>query len=419
MPRLSKTRLTKRIVDAALAGQCLSDSEVRGFRLIVTPKGTKRFVVSYQRDNGKSSMMAIGSYPTLTVDEAREAAREVLGTVRKGIDPVKAKKELREAPAVIDLYRLYVDDYAQSQALREKTVKDARSVLQPALKAIGNEKVAEVTKAQIRKLHGDVRAAGIKNGNKGVYRANRLLAALSKMFSLGIERGWLENNPCKGLKKFPEDQRRRYLDEDEVARLFAACQAYVEQRPENHFALEAVQAIQLLLYTGSRLQEVLKAEWGQFDLERGVWEKPSSHTKTKIQQWMELEGPALDLLRGMSASARDSRFLFPGQPKKGQTAFDEGKPRADLKKPWEWIKREAGLEGVRLHDIRRTTASFMLNMGVSLATVGKQLGHTQASTTQRYAYLAPSVQRTASKALGEAIADIARKGPAEKVVSLS
>lgn len=445
MPKLSSVRLTDTLAKAAKPGDTISDNSLRGFRLVVSPSGTKRFVAAYRvGSKGKSSKMTLGHFipgePAASVETMRERAREVLALARSGIDPQAKREEARGAPTMADLARVYLDDYAKQQALRPNTVRHSRHLLGLATASIGKRKVAEVTITDVRKLHGDTRAKGITEGSKGVYQANRLLAVLSKAFALAIERGWRTDNPCKGVRKFPEDQRWRNLSEDEVGRLLAACDAYEEGRrlrpggepimgkrlseeqraaplaltealPEDLRTVadrEAADAIRLLLFTGARLQEVLKAEWPQFNLEVGLWEKPSAHTKTKRQHRLELEGPALELLATMAARKSHPVYLFPGKPelrrKAGAVDIKTGKakgitPRADLRHPWQEISLMAGLEGVKLHDLRRTTASFMLSGGSSLATVGKALGHTQASTTQRYATLAPSVQRTG---LGEA-----------------
>lgn len=441
MPATSKVPLTKRLIEAAQPGQCLSDSEVRGLRLIVSPNGTKRFVASYRvGPKGKASMKALGPFGVVGLADARKAAAEVLRLARLGIDPAAS----RHAPTVADLAQLYLDDYALDRNLSNATVRHARALLAIATAHMGRRKAGEVTIADVRKLHGEVRRAGIERGSKGNYQANRLLAVLSKCFSLAIERGWRSDNPCKGVRKHDEDARWRNLSEGEVGRLLDACDAYEagrRLRPGGEFVVgrkarlgeaealpsltislplsersatdkEAADAIRLLLFTGARLQEVLKAEWGQFDLGRGVWEKPSAHTKTRRLHRLELEGPALALLREMGERAgRHPLYLFPGDPtrkRKGApldilTGRPKVSPRADLRHPWREICAIAGLEGVRLHDLRRTTASFMLSHGASLATVGKALGHTQPSTTARYATLAPSVQKAALGAAGDAM----------------
>ena len=189
---------------------------------------------------------------------------------------------------------------------------------------------------------------------------------------------------------------------------------------------EAADAIRLLLFTGARLQEVLKAEWPQFNLGAGIWEKPSAHTKTKRQHRLELEGPALDLLQAMGERKSHALYLFPGSPqlrrKNAPVDIKTGEPqdiapRSDLKRPWAAISAMAGLEGVKLHDLRRTTASFMLSGGSSLATVGKALGHTQASTTQRYATLAPSVQRSGLGDAGRRMVASKERKPAASIMA--
>jgi integrase len=216
------------------------------------------------------------------------------------------------------------------------------------------------------------------------------------MFSLAVEQQLRSTNPCKGVKKFPEDQRWRNFSDEEVARILRACDAYPLQNPAN--------AIRLLLFSGARLQEVLKAEWSQFNLNAGIWEKPSSHTKTKRQHRLQLEGHVLDLIRDMRTDDPDGRFLFPGkdaEPDPTAPDADLRRPRADLKRPWEWIVKEAKLEDARRHDLRRTTASFMLDAQVPLEAIGKALGHTQLSTTTRYAHLRQSAQGAAIRQAGD------------------
>lgn len=399
MPKLSTVRLTKRTVEDARPGEFISDSVLRGFGLRVTPSGTKCFVITYRKENGDQGRQVVGHFPADTVDEARTEAQKRLSGVKGGRDPSKDRKNLRAAPMVQHLADEYLGSYAASRNLRARTVKDARTVLTLALPTLGRCKVLDISTTDIRRAHGEAQKLA------GVYQANRLLAVLSKMFSLAEERGWRTGNPCRSVKKFPEDQRWRNLSESEVMRLLGACDGYENQN--------AADAIRLLLFTGARLQEVLKAEWSQFDLETGLWEKPSAHTKTKRQHRLELDGPALILLREMRVANPHGEFLFPGEP----TVTEEGgvavKARADLKRPWTHIVKEARLDSVCLHDLRRTTASFMLSGGASLATVGKTLGHTQASTTARYAHLAKTVQRDELRKVGEHISDLqsrAREG---------
>ncbi len=429
MGKGSELRLSKRLVDAAPPGAFIWDCECKGFGLRVTPKGTKSFLFRYRAD-GKQRYEPLGSYPGLTVDKAREKAEALRGARNADHRAIReeAEGERRKAKTVADLEIYYLGEYATARALRPATVRDARGVLRldsaamerkgtlkvlpgaaadpiqafrhardKSMKAFKAMKVQAVTKSDVRRLHGETRDAA------GRYQANRLLAVLSKMFSLAIEEEWRTgDNPCRGVKKFGEDQRWRNLSNNEVARLLDACERYIGADPVQ--GCNAADAVRLLLFTGARLQEALKAEWSEFDLDAGLWAKPSAHTKTKRQHRLELAGPALDLLVGMREGDPCGQFLFPGESIANEGGEAVQRPRVDLKRPWAWISREAGLEGVRLHDLRRTTASFMLSGGASLATVGKTLGHTQAATTARYAQLSQTVQREELKRAGEAMA---------------
>lgn len=394
MPKLSTVRLTKRVVEEARPGAFISDATLRGFGLLVTKAGTKCFVVSYRKEGGGQGRQVIGHFPADTVEKARTEAQRRLSGVKAGRDPGKDRKALRAVPTVSQLAELYLGDYAAARLLRASTIRDARTVLAYALPTLGARKVSDVATPELRSLLGRI-ARDVSR-----YQANRLLAVLKRMFGLSIERNWQLNNPCQPLGKFPMDQRWRNLSETEVARLLDACNAYPDQNAAN--------AVRLLLFTGARLREVLKARWEQFDLERGLWEKPSAHTKTRRQHRVELEGPALHLLREMRAKT-NCPYLFAGKITSGKDGEAIVSARSDLKRPWKWLRKKAGLSDVRLHDLRRTTASFMLNGGASLATIGKALGHTQTATTARYAHLSGTVQREELRKAGERMA--ALEGP--------
>jgi integrase len=443
MPKVSEVHLTKRVVEATAPGKYAWDNEVRGFGVRVTKAtrmvngvaiatGARTFLFRYKAD-GRQRYEPIGRFPALTVEQARDRAKALAGKL--GVDHrelrEQALEERRRAKTLADLEAHYLGDYAKARGLREATLRDARIVLRLVPESLRATKADAVTIPDIRRLHGAAREAS------GVYQANRLLAVLSKMFALAIEEGWRAgDNPCRGVKKFAEDQRWRNLSDGEVARLLDACDAYhgkgrawrkggAKDGMEDPGDLSnvvwqhnAADAVRLLLFSGARLQEVLKATWAEFDLEAGLWEKPSAHTKTKRQHRLELDGPALILLKEMRARDPDGALLFPGEPIVNSHGETEVRARSDLKRPWAWITKEAGLEGVRLHDLRRTTASFMLSGGASLATVGKALGHTQAATTARYAHLSQTVQREELKRAGERMAALRGTTVKAKVVPL-
>jgi integrase len=309
--------------------------------------------------------MAVGHFPSLTVEEARKAARLLRTTVDLGGNPSQDRQKVRSAPTVSDYIDYYTGEYAQVRALRKQTAAEMRRLLNRfARPAFGLRKMSDIEQADILRVHGLAKAQ-ISN-----FRANKLLAALSKMFNLAITARVCTFNPCRGVTKFSEDQRFTYLSQTQVLGLLDACDQYEDTQAGN--------IIRLLLMTGARFREVLHATWSQFDLEERTWTKPSSHTKIKRIHRVRLATATVQLLRNMRHN-HPSDYLFPGRSLNA--------PRTDLKRPWKAIQKTAGLEGYRIHDLRRTYASVMMSSGQTLDVVGKMLGHTQSSTTKRYASL--------------------------------
>jgi integrase len=219
------------------------------------------------------------------------------------------------------------------------------------------------------------------------------------MFNKAIDWGWRTDNPVKGIKKFHEDDRTTWLDKAQLGKLKKALNAYPDQNAAN--------AIRLLILTGSREGEVLKADWGMFDLKRGTWTKPSHHTKQKKIEHVPLSDEVLKLLKRMKPQA--SGPLFPGA---------ESGSRVTLRRPWVQVCKAAGLcqavqmkgkrrmitrykPAVRIHDLRHTFASHLVSNGVSLQIVGNLLGHTNPQTTKRYAHVSDGAMRDATNQLGK------------------
>jgi integrase len=256
-------------------------------------------------------------------------------------------------------------------------------------------KVADVRTPDVRRVHAAAQEVA------GRYIANRTLAYLRKLLSLSIEAGERLDNPAKGVKPYPEDRRERYLSEDEAARFFKALETLDDP--------DAADALRFLLLTGARRSEVLGAPFSQFDLDAGVWTKPSAHTKQKKTHRLYLEGPALELVRRRRAADPFGVWLFPGR--------DRARPRADLKRPWVRVRDAADLKGMMIHSLRHSHASFLISAGVPLAVVGRELGQTQAATTQRYAHVADQAQREAMAQVGAKLAALAER-PVGAVVDL-
>jgi len=411
-------RLTDSLVRKALPlarGQAMFwDSEVKGLALRVTPNGAKAFVLDYRAD-GRQRRITIGSYPDWSVQAARKTAKDMKREVDHGHDPMGERHAEREAPTIADLWERYSVEYLPSKA--SKSQADERtmwsSIIQPRL---GKMKVANVSHADIDSLHRDITTI-----RRTPVRANRTVAMLRKMFNLAKRWQWREDNPATGVRKNSEEKRNRYLNRTEIAALARALQEHSEPVSAN--------AVKLLMLTGSRRGEVLGATWEMFDLENGVWTKPSAHTKQRRLHRVPLSGPALRLLIDMREEAkRKSKeertplcpYVFPGP---------NGNPLTDIKKTWASLCRKAGLavqvekkdrDGkvvknekdrpamvwqatVRIHDLRHSFASILVSAGASLPLIGQMLGHTQPQTTARYAHLYDDPLRKAAETVGAVV----------------
>ena len=222
-----------------------------------------------------------------------------------------------------------------------------------------------------------------------------MLALLAKMFSLAVEWQWRSDNPVKGLARYHEERRERWLSDSELAQLLSALSNHPNQRAAN--------AVRFQLMTGARIGEVLAARWSDIVLERGVWIKPSHHTKQKRTEHLPLSAPALALLAEMRERAGSvERYLFPGNA--------PDKPLQGIKKFWRNVTEQAGLKDYRLHDNRHTHASHLVSSGLSLEIVGRLLGHTNPLTTKRYAHLVDDPLRAAAERFGSKM-DALREAP--------
>lgn len=274
---------------------------------------------------------------------------------------------------------------------RPRSVVEDKAMLHTIiLPRLGQIRASSITHRDVSELHATLKGTP--------YRANRVLALLHKMFSfaaVGDDNEWgVTRNPSAGIPRFHEEKRERWLSEEEFERLVVAMQEYPERcaaeanvSEKQHESLRkearrAMNAIRLIVVTGCRKGEALTAMWTDFA--RGVWTKPSHHTKQKRVEHVPLNEQALALLETLP---RDGEYLFPGRT---------GAHLTDLKGPWAKVSHFADLSGVRIHDLRHSFASHLVSSGVSLPIVGKLLGHTQPQTTARYAHLADNPLREAA-----------------------
>ncbi len=411
-------KLTKRIVETLKPGTgdvFAWDDELRGFGVRVKPSGTRAYLVQYRTQHGRSRRLTIGQHGRLTVDQARREARIILADVARGSDPAEAREEARSAPTMADLCSRYLEDHAAEHKRQSSVDADARNIRNHVIPLLGTRKVASITRADIDRLKRAIKAGETARDEKtgprarvivkgGSGAANRTIALLSKMFNLAERWGIRPDgsNPTRHVEKFKETGRERFLNADELARLGDVL-AESERTATEHPSVIA--AIRLLTLTGCRMSEVITLQWGYVDFAAACLRLPDSKTGAKV---VHLNAPALEVLASID---RD------GSPWVIRGAKD-GAALVNLEKPWRRIRAKAGLEGVRLHDLRHTVASVAVGMGEGLPMIGKLLGHTQVQTTARYAHLAADPVRAATERVGGAIAGMMNRKPAADVIKL-
>jgi len=380
---MTKDRLSKSFVDklsSCSVDTIFWDTSLIGFGVRLKPNNTKSYVVQYRnRSTGRSRRKTIGQHgPLMSFAQAKVIATGILSDVLRGRDPVADSKSNRTVPTVGDLGRQYLEIHAIPKKRPKSIANDKSMLVRHVLPKLPGYKVSEVGHQDIQTLHNSLKATP--------YQANRTIALVSKMFELSIKWGWRPDNPAKGIEKFHEEKRHRWLSDAELARLTAAL--------DNHPNQKAANAIRLQLLTGARIGEVLTSKWADFDLDRGVWIKPSHHTKQKRTEHLPLSSASCELLVSIcGANDGQSALVFPGKTKE--------KPIVDLKKFWRAITAAANIQDYRIHDNRHTHASQLVSSGASLVIVGRLLGHTNPMSTQRHAHLADDPLRDAAEIMAK------------------
>ena len=412
---MAKRKITKRTVDALKPGELVWDADVRGFA-VRRQRDARVYLVKYRFGN-RQRWYTIGEHGShWTVEGARTKARAVLGDVAKKIDPAALREAERNRDTVAELCDRYLEDYAEDHK-RASTVKTDRINIKNHIKPIlGRMNVAEVVRADVdhfkRAVKDGKTARDVKRGPRGrsIVRggagaANRCLALLSHMFHLAERWGWRPegSNPCRHVDKYREQRRERFLSEAELARLG---DSLTEAERNSSESAHAVAAIRLLIFSGARRGEILGLRWEHVDLERAMLFLPESKTGAKP---VYLSAPALEVLANLPRMENNPHVICGDK---------SGAHLVNIQKPWRRIRAHAGLDDVRLHDLRHSFASVAASGGLSLPMIGRLLGHTQAATTARYAHLAADPVRAANEAIGERIAAAMKGGASGDVVPL-
>lgn len=394
------------------------DTVLKGFGVRVMPTGTMSYVVEYRPGAGGRGVakkrVTIGTVGVLTPDEARRAAKSLLAGVERGEDPAAGRKLERAMPTFATFADAYLDEASEiaearpaEARLRPGSIRNYRSLMAQHLRsAIGTTKLDALTTADLAKLHKRV-------GKEKPATANRCLEFVGSVYKEAARQGLLPigTNPARGIPAFKEVKRERFLSAEEVVRLGEAIREgetdgipwepdptkktkhVPKANPRTKIDPDAAAALRLLIFTGARLREILHAKWQDVDLERGVLFVTGKTGRRPVI----LPAPAAAILAELP---HRSVYVFPG----ALDTVEKPAPRADLAKPWAAVSRRAGLEGVRLHDLRHSFASFAAAGGASLPIIGRLLGHTQPQTTARYSHLADDPLRAVADRVGDRVA---------------
>lgn len=388
-------KITKRAIDAVKpTGKrfTVMDTEVKGFCVRVSASGAKSYGFRYRVGGGRAGRerwMTIGAHGKVTADQAREIARRWAADAASGGDPAKERDQNRSAPTVNEFLDRYLSDHVRKHNKPKTQAEVQRQINVGIRPALGRIKVREVERSDIAKLHASM--------SETPYAANRALALLSKAFELAELWGLRADNtnPCRKVPRYQEKPRERFLSVSEFAKLGEALaraetdllEVDGRKRPVR-VNPQAILAIRLLLFTGARVSEVLALRWEWINWEAHRAELPDSKTGAKH---LVLPPPALEVLREVDRPDDELGFVVRGGNGKSAKV-----PLVNIKDPWGIIRRVAGLDDVRIHDLRHSYASVAASGGMSLPLIGGLLGHSNTATTARYAHLADDPKQAAA-----------------------
>ena len=390
-------RLTKRTVDAALpdaARFTVWDADLKGFGLKVEPSGSKTFIVRYRVGGGRRGTLRqfkVGTYGKLTPDEAREQAAKLLAQAELGNDPQAARAAARETLTVAELCDIYLAEGVATK--KESTLKLDRIRIARHIKPlIGARRITDIGAGDIDRLMNDIASGRVKSestphtrGGRGA--ASRTVGLLGGIFKFALARKLCIDNPVKGVSRFKDNKRERFLSPKELGMLGDALTA-AEQNGAHPYH---VAIVRLLSLTGARKNEIARLRWSEVDHGRGLLQLEDSKTGRKV---VRLGAAAQEVLSKIDRAESIYVFADPRDPKL---------PIRNLDWAWVGFRKRAGMEELRIHDLRHSFASVALAGGSGLHLIGKLLGHNDVATTNRYAHLADDPLKDAADRISNSI----------------
>jgi integrase len=359
-----------------------SDAKTKGLKLAVYPTGAKTFIL-YRKVQGKPERIFIGKWPEMAVEAAIDKADEMNGAIAKGENPAELRRQVRLEGTFKSLWDRYLEHHAKPNK-RPRSVAEDEGIHKRYLAPWDTRRLSTITRRDVQRLHAEMR------DENGIYAANRTLALLSTMFNKAVEWGWHGLNPCKGVRKFSEESRERFLTQDEMPRFLKA----LAEEPSRDFR----DFILLALLTGGRRGNVMAMRFDEVDFAGATWTIPTGKAKGKKQIVIPLVQPAMKVLESRRERIA-SEWIFP-------SSDAECGHVTEFRKPWGELLARAKITNLRLHDVRRTLGSWMSKAGAALPIIKAALGHADIATTAIYTRGEnPDVRRalevTAKRMLGD------------------
>ncbi len=385
MARLDNGTISRRTVEALPAGDreaVFWDRELSGFGVRVYPSGSKVYLVQ-TRSGGKSKRVTIGRHGLLTAEQARRKAAMLISGIKAGQEPVLTASPQACGPTLAELGERYLREHVAVRCKPTTAAAYRHALTRFILPAFGSLPLGAIGRDQVASLHYGL------HGTPAM--ANQVVETLSRLFTMAEAWGVAPEggNPCRFVKKYEKRSCERFLSEREFRRLGKVLSEF---EAEGKVSASGVAALQVLMLTGCRRNEILTLRWEDVDLEAGELRLRDAKTGAR---WVALSPAATRVLAAIPRLP-DNPWVIAGSRAGGR--------RANLNALWVVVRRRAGLEDVRIHDLRHSFASRALALGESLTMIGKLLGHRQVQTTARYAHLARESVKTSAARVAESIA---------------
>lgn len=360
--KLTKTLLTGLAAPAAGKRVTIYDTEIPKLAMRMTGTGVRAFYV-VKRMGGAMVWLKLGTFPDMTCEQARNEAEKVLGEFAKGENPAAVKRAVKAELTFGEAFDDFIEKKRKRNGspLADKTKRDYRDLLRLYLDRIKNKRLSEVERSEIKAIHASTT-------KKSEAQADRAVAVVSAVYTFMLaHEKYSGQNPATGIQKNPAPSRDRFLLADELEPFFTALSESTNEIMRDFFLVA--------LLTGARRANVSAMRWAEVDLTSGVWQIPK--TKNGTPQSVTLSPEALSVLE--SRKAGGGEFVFPGDGRTGHVV----EPKA----AWAKLLKAAGIENLRIHDLRRTLGSWQARTGASLPIIGKSLNHKTHQATAIYARL--------------------------------